>query len=266
MRGATPSAHEDKDHNHDQVVAAPLVRRPRAEPSTDMIVIYVLGAFVALGAVSVAVGLRILKRYERGEQFRLSRVVVGLVERMHRVSLGIVTMPILAPAATRDDVCVDVSAVLCFRRVDASVANVNAEMKSIVQSAVRVVVGRHTLGATLSEPDRVARSVREIVDHQAQTWGLTVTDLTFDGVQLPGSTGRDMTGQGAGEHERRPRPITDGDAVAAVIADLEALLPRTPESMDRALASPVMERVETSGALGPPRANGRPMARLDGPT
>lgn len=200
----TPAPREDKDHDHDQAVARLLVRDVRAAPSTDMIVIYALAAFGALSAVSVAAGLRILKRYEPGEPFRVSRVMVGLVERMHRVSLGIVTMPMLAQAATRDDVCVDVRAVLCFRRVDASVANVNAAMNSIAQRATRAVVGRRTLAATLSEPDSVVRSIREIVDHEAQTRGVTVTAFRFESVQLPGGTGRDMASRAGAEHEQRP--------------------------------------------------------------
>lgn len=230
-----------------------------------MIVIYMLAAFGALSAVIVAAGPRILKRYERGEQFRVSRVIVGLVERMHRVSLGIVTMPMLAQAATRDDVGVEVSAELCFKRVDASGANVNAAMHSIAQSATRAVVGRHTLAATLSAPDSVARSIREIVDAQAQAWGVTVTGFTFESVQLPGSTARDLTSRASDAHGPRPSPAADGDAVADVIAELEALAPRTPAPLDGVLASRVMVDAAPSRAFGTPHANGQPVARPDCP-
>jgi len=230
-----------------------------------MIAIYVLAAFGALCAVSLAVGPRILKRFERGERFRASLVIVGFVERMHRVSLGIVTMPILTQAATRDDVCIDVSAELCYRRVDASAANVNAAMTSIIQSATCGVVRRRTLAATISEPDSVARSIRELVEHQARTRGVTVTSFTFESIQLPGDSGREMTRRAGAEHEQSPSSAGAGDAVADVIAELEALPSRTPQPIDGALASGVTSDAATSAAFGTPRANG-PAMRPDGPS
>src|SRR5690242_21564521 len=86
-------------------------------------------AVVALLAIVASV--RILKQYERGVQFRLGKVKDGargpglifiapLVDRVHRVSLRIVTMPIQSQGIiTKDNVSVDVSAVAYFRIKDA---------------------------------------------------------------------------------------------------------------------------------------------------
>jgi len=85
-----------------------------------MIAIYVI---VGLLLVGLAASVRILKQYELGVQFRLGRVtggargpglifIVPLVDRVHRVSMRIVTMPIQSQGIiTRDNVSVDVSAV-----------------------------------------------------------------------------------------------------------------------------------------------------------
>src|SRR4051812_48493403 len=61
----------------------------------------IIAALLLLG---LAASLRIIKQYERGVQFRVGRVagarepgvifIVPLVDRVHRVSLRIVTMPI----------------------------------------------------------------------------------------------------------------------------------------------------------------------------
>jgi regulator of protease activity HflC (stomatin/prohibitin superfamily) len=68
-------------------------------------------------------GLYVVKQYERGVQFRLGRVregvrgpgmffVMPLVNRVHRVSMRIVTLPIESQGIiTRDNVSVGVSAV-----------------------------------------------------------------------------------------------------------------------------------------------------------
>jgi regulator of protease activity HflC (stomatin/prohibitin superfamily) len=78
-----------------------------------MIVVDVIAALLVVG---VAASVRILKQYERGVQFRLGRVrdgargpgiifIVPLVDRVHRVSLRIVTMPIQSQGIiTRDNV------------------------------------------------------------------------------------------------------------------------------------------------------------------
>jgi len=88
-----------------------------------MTVIYVVGALLLAGLVALALSVRILKPYERGVIFRLARVrdgarepgviaFVPLVDRVHRVTLRIVTMLIESQGIiTRDNVSVDVSAV-----------------------------------------------------------------------------------------------------------------------------------------------------------
>jgi regulator of protease activity HflC (stomatin/prohibitin superfamily) len=90
---------------------------------------------VVIAAVVIVVGLllsvRILKQYERGVQFHLGKVkdgargpgvilIIPLIDRIHRVSLRIVTMPIQSQGIiTKDNVSVDVSAVAYFRIRDA---------------------------------------------------------------------------------------------------------------------------------------------------
>src|SRR5215213_6399544 len=84
-----------------------------------MTAVYVgLAVLAVLLLIGAATSIRILKQNERGVQFRLGRVkdgargpglifVVPLVDRVHRVSLRIVTMPIQSQGIiTRDKVSV----------------------------------------------------------------------------------------------------------------------------------------------------------------
>src|SRR4051795_5252384 len=134
-----------------------------------MTAVYVgLAVLALLLLVGAATSIRILKQYERGVQFRLGRVkdgargpgliaIVPLVDRIHRVSLRIVTMPIQSQGIiTRDNVSVDVSAVAYYRVADAvqsviALETVAAAIIQIAQTPLRAVVGRHTLDETLSE-------------------------------------------------------------------------------------------------------------------
>jgi regulator of protease activity HflC (stomatin/prohibitin superfamily) len=195
-----------------------------------MFAVYVIAALALLG---LAASVRILKQYERGVQFRLGRVrhdargpglifIIPLVDRVRRVSLRIVTMPIQSQGIiTRDNVSVDVSAVAYFRVDDAirsvvAIENVNAAIDQIAQTTLRAVVGRHTLDETLSETDVINQNIREILDVQTEEWGVKVTVVELKDIQLPESMQRAMARQAEAEREKRAKIIAaEGEALAA---------------------------------------------------
>jgi len=198
-----------------------------------MIALDVIGVLIAVVLVGSAASVRILKQYERGVQFRLGRVKGGargpglififpLVDRVHRVSLRIVTMPIQSQGIiTKDNVSVDVSAVAYFRVDDAvrsvvAIENVYAAIDQIAQTTLRAVVGRHSLDETLSETDRINQNIREILDVQTEEWGVKVTVVELKDIQLPDSMQRAMARQAEAEREKRAKIIAaQGEALAA---------------------------------------------------
>jgi len=195
-----------------------------------MIAVYVIAALLVVG---LAASVRILKQYERGVQFRLGRVkdgargpgiilIIPLVDRVHRVSLRIVTMPIQSQGIiTRDNVSVDVSAVAYFRVDDAvrsvvAIENVSDAINQIAQTTLRAVVGRHTLDETLSETDKINQNIRAILDVQTEDWGVKVTVVELKDIQLPDSMKRAMARQAEAEREKRAKIIAaQGEALAA---------------------------------------------------
>jgi regulator of protease activity HflC (stomatin/prohibitin superfamily) len=198
-----------------------------------MTAVYVIVGLAALGLLYLAASVRVLKQYERGVQFRLGRVrdvargpglifIIPLVDRVHRVSMRIVTMPIQSQGIiTRDNVSVDVSAVAYFRVDDAirsvvAIENVNAAIDQIAQTTLRAVVGRHTLDETLSETDKINVNIREILDVQTEDWGVKVTVVELKDIQLPESMQRAMARQAEAEREKRAKIIAaEGEALAA---------------------------------------------------
>jgi regulator of protease activity HflC (stomatin/prohibitin superfamily) len=198
-----------------------------------MVVGWVLIALGVLALVALVAAVRILKQYERGVQFRLGKVTMGargpglimiipLIDRVSRVSLRIVTMPIQSQGIiTRDNVSVDVSAVAYFRVVDAvrsvvAIENVDAAINQIAQTTLRAVVGRHSLDETLSETDKINENIREILDVQTEEWGVKVTLVELKDIQLPESMKRAMARQAEAEREKRAKIIAaEGEALAA---------------------------------------------------
>src|SRR5487761_655306 len=194
-----------------------------------------IAAIVVVGVLALlilAMSLRIVEQYEEGVLFRLGRVrgvkkpglvrIIPIIERLHRVSLRIVTMPIQSQGIiTRDNVSVDVSADAYYKIVDATkseiaIESVVAAIDQIAQTTLRKVVGQHTLDETLSETDRINVNIREILDVQTEDWGVLVTLVELMDIQLPESMKRAMARQAEAEREKRAKIIAaEGESLAA---------------------------------------------------
>ena len=195
------------------------------------------GAVAVIVAVLVlallAAAIRVIKHYERGVQFRLGRLhdgprgpglilIIPLIDRLRRVSLRIVTMPIQSQGIiTHDNVSVDIAAVAYYRVKDpirsvVAIEDVAAAINQIAQTTLRSVVGKHTLDETLAETDRINEDIREILDVITEEWGVEVTLVELKDIQLPESMKRAMAKQAEAEREKRAKIIAaEGEALAA---------------------------------------------------
>ena len=166
----------------------------------------------------------IIKQYERAVVFKLGKItddprgpglilVVPFVQRIRRVSLRIVTMPIQSQGIiTKDNVSIDVSAVAYYRVEDPirsviAIENIEAAIGQIAQTTLRAVVGRHTLDELLSETEGINQNIRKILDVQTEEWGVKVTVVELRDIQLPDSMQRAMARQAEAEREKRGKVI-----------------------------------------------------------
>jgi regulator of protease activity HflC (stomatin/prohibitin superfamily) len=192
----------------------------------------VVAIVVVLVLVVAALTIKIVKQYEKGVLFRLGqlrgtlepglRIIIPLVDVLHRVSLRIVTLPIQSQGIiTRDNVSVDVSAVAYYRVVDAvksvvAIEDVRAAIDQIAQTTLRKVVGQHTLDEILAETDRINIDIRENLDVTTAAWGVEVTLVELKDIQLPESMKRAMARQAEAEREKRAKIINaEGEHLAA---------------------------------------------------
>ena len=194
--------------------------------------IIIVVVVVVLLVIGVALSARVIKQYQQGVLFRLGRVqgprapgfrlIIPLIDVLHRVSLRIVTMPIQSQGIiTRDNVSVDVSAVAYFRVVDAvksvvAIENVYSAIDQIAQTTLRKVVGQHSLDQTLSETDKINLDIRKILDVTTVDWGVEVTLVELKDIQLPDTMKRAMARQAEAEREKRAKIINaEGESLAA---------------------------------------------------
>ena len=198
--------------------------------SNSAIVSTVVVAFVAL--LLLGASIRVVQQYQRGVHFRLGRVIgvrepglrfiVPIIDRLWRVSMRIVTMPIQSQGIiTRDNVSVDIAAVAYFRVIDARksvvvIENVNAAINQIAQTTLRNVVGQHSLDEVLAQTEKINGSIRQILDTTTVEWGVEVTLVELKDIQLPDSMKRAMAREAEAEREKRAKIIAaEGEARAA---------------------------------------------------
>src|ERR1700730_6428308 len=231
-----------------------------------LIVALVVLAIVALIALSLSV--KVVTQYERGVLFRLGKVVgvkepglaliIPVIDRLVRVSLRIVTMPIQSQGIiTRDNVSVDISAVAYFRVVDPvksviAIENVDAAINQIAQTTLRKVVGQHTLDDALSETDVINANIQKILDVATLEWGVEVNLVELKDIQLPDSMNRAMARQAEAEREKRAKIIAaEGESMAAAaLGDASDTMMAHPLALQLPhLPSPVETRVEKNTTI-----------------
>ncbi|UKA64829.1 SPFH domain-containing protein [Arthrobacter sp. FW306-04-A] len=198
--------------------------------TADSITLLIL--LIVVAVIWFAMAVHIVTQYERGVLFRLGRVqrvrlpglvvIIPFVDRLRKVSLRIVTVPIQSQGIiTRDNVSVDISAVAYFRVVDAiksviAIENIHAAIDQIAQTTLRKVVGQHTLDETLAETDVINANIRQILDGLTLEWGVEVTLVELKDIQLPDSMKRAMARQAEAEREKRAKIIAaEGESLAA---------------------------------------------------
>jgi regulator of protease activity HflC (stomatin/prohibitin superfamily) len=190
-----------------------------------------LMVLIFFGALALS-GIKVLKEFERAVVFRLGRLVghrgpglifvIPVVERMQRIDLRTVTMDIPAQdVITKDNVSVQVNAVLYFRVVDPNLAVVEVvdylfATSQLAQTTLRSVCGQCELDELLAERDKINERVQEILDAQTDPWGIKVVTVELKHIDLPQEMQRAMAAQAEAERERRAKVINaEGEFQAA---------------------------------------------------
>jgi regulator of protease activity HflC (stomatin/prohibitin superfamily) len=211
-------------------------------------------AAVALAALVVLILLsrwiNILRQYERGVVFRLGRAMKsekgpGLVfifwpiDKLVRVSLRIVTWDVPPQnVITRDNVSLNVNAVVYYRVTDANKAIIAVEnyryaVEQAAQTGLRSVLGEVELDDLLAERAKLNARLQSILDDQTEVWGIKVAQVQVKQVDLPQEMQRAIAAQAEAERTRRAKVIAaQGEFQAATkLAEAAAVLNREPISV-----------------------------------
>ncbi len=192
----------------------------------------VLVALILEALIVVIIGLRVIDQYERGvvltlgkysgtKQPGLTWILIG-IQRMIKVDLRITTTDIpQQEVITKDNVPVGINAVVYFQVESAEKAILNIQdftlaVAQYAQAALRDVIGGIELDPLLSEREKISEEIKKIVDIATNNWGINVTDIKIQDIELPADMKRVMAKQAESERERRAVIIrAEGEAQAA---------------------------------------------------
>ena len=190
------------------------------------------GIVIAAVLAILASAFRVLREYERGVVFLLGRyqrvkgpgliIIIPLLQQMVRVDLRTIVMDVpTQDLITRDNVSVQVNAVLYFRVIDPDHAVLNVEnymeaIGQLAQTTLRSVLGQHELDELLAERERLNNNIQTILDQQTDQWGIKVASVEIKHVDIDESMIRAIAKQAEAERERRAKIIhADGEFEAA---------------------------------------------------
>ena len=212
-----------------------------------MIALIVILAIILLIVIP---GVRIIIQYERGVVLRLGkfsrilkpgfRVIIPYID--HMVKVDVRTTPMDIPkqeVITRDNVTVNVDAIVYFRVLDAAKAvlettNYTYATSTFAQTALRDVTGNFDLDEILSKRDEISAQIREIVDAQTDKWGIDIENVKLQNIELPADMKRAMAKQAEAERERRAAIISaEGEkSAAAAVSEAARMLAQTPGGLN----------------------------------
>lgn len=190
------------------------------------------GVVLFLALALVFTMFRVLREYERGVIFMLGRfykikgpgliIIVPVLQQMVKVDLRTIVMDVpTQDVISRDNVSVQVNAVIYFRVVDPERAIIQVEnyleaTSQLSQTTLRSVLGQHELDDMLAERERLNADIQNILDKQTSAWGIKVANVEIKHVDLNETMVRALAKQAEAERERRAKVIhAMGEAEAA---------------------------------------------------
>ncbi len=251
------------------------------------LVFLIISVLVAILIFIVIPGLRIINQYERGVILTLGRYtgtrnpgltwIIPIVQTMTKVDMRILTVDIpQQEVITKDNVPVGINGVVYFRvskaeMVVIEIQNFKTAVSQYAQAALRDVIGSVELDALLAERDKIADEIEKIVAEATGAWGVNVSSIKIQDIELPADMKRVMAKQAESERERRAVIIrAEGElkasenlALAAqnlsnipgglslrTLKTIEAINPDPSKTVIFALPVEVMDGIKAFGQMG----------------
>ena len=220
----------------------------------------------AIAAALVASSIHLAAQWERAVVFRLGKyhgmkgpglyLTIPLVDHVQKVDTRVLAVNIpKQQVITRDNVPVTIDGVLFFRVDNAAeaicmVQDFRFVISQYAQTSLRDVIGQMDLDQLLVEREQIAKAIEQHVAHDTKGWGLEVTGLRIQDVDMPEELKKMMSRQASAEREKRANITkSEGDREAASnLADAARTMTSSPGAMQ-------LRTLQTIDGLGPTASN-----------
>lgn len=197
----------------------------------------------------VFASLKQINEYERGVVYTMGKFTGLLDPGWHLIwpvyqmfkKVDIRTKAVDVPkqdAITKDNVSCKMTAVIYYKITDAAksineVEDVFWAVSQLAQTTMRRIVGEVTLDELLSNREKIAAEILNIVEHQVINWGIDVETVELKDIELPESMVRTMAKQAEAEREKRATIISSEGEVAAAqnLSQAASLMSQTPGAL-----------------------------------
>ena len=120
------------------------------------------------------------------------------------------------PVITKDNVTIDIDAVIYYRVADPqkatySVQNLPYALETLTRTTLRNIVGEMELDTTLTSRDVINKRMREVIEEASIGWGVDVTRVELQAIEPPRDIQQSMELQMRAERERRAA-VTNAEA------------------------------------------------------
>ncbi|MCB9803169.1 slipin family protein [Candidatus Nomurabacteria bacterium] len=188
--------------------------------------------FIGFILFIIVISVRQVNQFERGITFLLGkytktkqpgwRLVFPIIQQMTKVDIRVKAVDVPdQDAITKDNVSVNVNAVLYYKvalaeKAILEVENFNYAVSQLAQTTMRDVVGETTLDELLANRDEISSRIQQIVDHATDPWGVKVVSVDLKHIELPKDMQRTIAKQAEAEREKRAVIIkAEGEVIAA---------------------------------------------------
>lgn len=191
----------------------------------------ILITLIVFGAIILARLIIIIDQYERGVVLTLGKFsytlnpgvnfLIPFVQRVIKVDIRITTSDIpQQEVITRDNVPVGINAVVYFlvRKPEDAVLKIQDYTFAITQyaqTALRDVIGGVELDELLTQRQKISDEIQKIVEEETNDWGVDVTAIKIQDIEIPADMKRVMAKQAEAERERRATIIRSEGELAA---------------------------------------------------
>lgn len=216
---------------------------------------------IALAAAIILAGLRIAYQYERAVIFRLGKyartsgpglyLIIPLIEWQSLIDVRTMTTAVeQQEAITRDNVPIKINTVIWRRIVDPKrsvieVVDVGDSVVQVAVTALRNVIGQHTLDDVLKEQEVISQALQASIDQVTWPWGVKVERVQMKNVEIPESMQRAIAQEAEAMREKRARQIK-----AQAELEAAALLREAAEAIMQSPAGLELRRMQMITEVG----------------